>query len=137
MKKATSMATVSQLKRSWHLLDAKDATVGRLATKIATLLIGKGKVDYSPNQDAGDHVVVINASALKLTGNKLLAKTYSRHSGFPGGFRQESAGALLSRSPAKLLEHAVSGMIPKNKLHDPRLRRLKVYPGKDHPHGEI
>ena len=136
MKKATPM-TPTSVKRAWHLLDAEGATVGRLATKIAGLLIGKGQASYTPNQDTGDYVVVINAKGLKLTGNKLLKKIYSRHSGFPGGFRQENAGSLLSRSPAKLLEHAVNGMLPKNKLQTPRLRRLKVYPGKEHPHGEI
>jgi len=137
MKKATPMANTVQFKRTWHLLDAEGKTLGRLSTQIANLLLGKSKVEYTPNADLGDYVVVINASKVKLTGNKLLDKTYSRHSGFPGGFRQESAGNLLSRFPSKVFEHAVSGMLPKNKLHSPRMRRLKVYPGKDHPHGEI
>lgn len=137
MKKATSMANTINYKRAWKLIDAEGKTLGRLSTQIASILLGKSKVNFTPNADLGDNVVVINASNIKLTGNKLLAKIYSRHSGFPGGFRQENAGSLLSRSPAKLIEHAVSGMLPKNKLHSSRMRRLKVYPGKDHPHGEI
>jgi large subunit ribosomal protein L13 len=127
MKKATSMVKTADIKRNWHLIDCEGQTLGRLATKIATLLIGKHKVDYTPHMDMGDFVVVINAKDIKLTGNKLLAKLYSRHSGQPGGFRQESAGRLMDRDPRKVIEHAVTGMLPKNKLQDPRLSRLKVY----------
>ena len=137
MKKTTSMVKTAEIKRLWHLLDADGQILGRLATKIAGLLTGKGKANYTPHMDMGDFVVVINAKNIKLTGNKPLAKTYSRHSGFPGGFTQENAGNLLARSPQKVLEHAVSGMLAKNKLQTPRLRRLKVYSGKEHPHGEI
>lgn len=134
MKKTTSMVKSKDIKRQWHLLDSEGQTLGRLATRIAGLLIGKAKSDYTPHMDMGDFVVVINASAVKLTGNKLLAKQYSRHSGHPGGFSQESAGSLLARDPRKVIEHAVAGMLPKNKLQDPRMSRLKVYKSDVHPH---
>ena len=137
MKKTTVMAKTADIKRAWHLLDAQDQTLGRLATHIAKLLTGKHKTTYSPHLDMGDFVVVINAKGVLLTGNKLLTKVYSRHSGFPGGFVQETAGNLLARDPRKVIEHAVSGMLAKNKLQGPRMTRLKVYSGKEHPHGKI
>lgn len=137
MKKATSMVKTADIKRIWHLVDCQGQTLGRLATKIAGLLIGKQKADYTPHMDMGDYVIVVNAKEIHLSGNKLKDKLYSRHSGYPGGFRQESAGNLLERDPAKVIERAVHGMLPKNKLQSPRMSRLKVYPGKDHPHGEI
>jgi len=134
MKKQTSMVKTADIKRTWHLLDCQGQTLGRLSTKIAGLLIGKGKVDYTPHMDMGDFVVVINAKDIKLTGNKLLAKQYSRHSGHPGGFSQESAGRLMARDPRKVIEHAVDGMLSHNKLHDPRMSRLKIYKSDVHPH---
>lgn len=123
--------------RAWHLIDAEGQTLGRLATRLAGLLMGKHKSAYTTHIDMGDYCVVINSAKVKLTGNKLADKRYYRHSGFPGGFREETAGSLLARDSRKVLEHAVAGMLPKNKLQGPRLTRLKVYPGKDHPHGEI
>lgn len=134
MKKATSMVKTADIKRAWHLLDCQGQTLGRLSTKIATLLTGKGKVDYTPHMDMGDFVVVINAGDIKLTGNKLLAKQYSRHSGHPGGFSQETAGDLMNRDPRKVIEHAVEGMLAKNKLQSSRMSRLKVYKSDVHPH---
>jgi len=134
MKKATTMVKTADITRKWHLLDCKDQVLGRLATKIATLLIGKHKSNYTPHMDMGDYVVVINAKDIKLTGNKLLDKLYSRHSGHPGGFRQESAGNLLDRDPRKVIENAVNGMLAKNKLQSPRMTRLKVYKSDVHPH---
>ncbi len=134
MKKFTPMTKTAEIKRSWHLVDCDGETLGRVATKIAGLLIGKGKVTYTPHMDAGDFVVVINTKGVKLTGNKLLDKTYKRHSGHPGGFREESAGRLLVRDSRKIIEHAVEGMLPKNKLQEPRMRRMKVYAGSVHPH---
>lgn len=134
MKKATSMVKTAEIKRTWHLLDCQGETLGRLSTRIAGLLIGKGKTNYTPHMDMGDFVVVINAGDIKLTGNKLFAKLYSRHSGQPGGFRQESAGDLMNRDPRKVIEHAVLGMLPKNKLQSPRMTRLKVYKSDVHPH---
>lgn len=134
MKKSTVMAKTAEIKRVWHLLDAQGQTLGLLATRIAKLLTGKHKVTYSPHLDMGDFVVVINAKDIKLTGNKLLDKVYSRHSGFPGGFVQETAGNLLARDSRKVIEHAVEGMLAKNKLQGPRMTRLKVYKSADHPH---
>lgn len=134
MKKATSMVKTADIKRSWHLIDCQGQTLGRLSTRLAGLLTGKHKSDYTPHMDMGDFIVVINAKDIKLTGNKLMNKFYYRHSGFPGGFSQESAGNLLKRDARKVIEHAVAGMLPKNKLQDPRLRRLKVYLGSSHPH---
>src|SRR5688500_3217603 len=134
MNKPTTMMKTAGITREWHLIDATDATLGRLATRIAKLLTGKSKVDYTPHMDMGDYVVVTNAKNVKLTGNKLLAKTYKRHSGHPGGFREESAGRLMDRDPRKVIEHAVNGMLAKNKLQDPRMSRLKVYVHADHPH---
>ncbi|MFH2085707.1 MAG: 50S ribosomal protein L13 [bacterium] len=134
MKKQTSMVKTADIKRSWHLVDCQGQTLGRLATKIVGLLTGKRKVDYTPHMDMGDFVVVVNAEGVVLTGNKLLSKQYSRHSGHPGGFRQESAGRLMDRDPRKVIEHAVHGMLAKNKLQDPRMSRLKVYKTATHPH---
>ena len=134
MKKFTPMTKTAEISRAWHLIDCEGQTLGRVATQIAGFLIGKGKVTYTPHMDAGDFVVVINTKGIKLTGNKLLDKTYKRHSGHPGGFREESAGRLLARDSRKIIEHAVTGMLPKNKLQEPRLRRMKVYSGSTHPH---
>lgn len=134
MNKPTTMMKTADITREWHLIDATDQTLGRLATKIAKLLTGKHKVEYTPHMDMGDYVVVLNAKNVKLTGNKLLDKTYKRHSGHPGGFREESAGRLMARDARKVIEHAVNGMLAKNKLQDPRLNRLKVYIHADHPH---
>lgn len=134
MKKATSMVKTAEITRQWHLLDCRDQVLGRLSTKIATLLSGKHKPNYTPHMDMGDYVVVINAKDIKLTGNKLMDKFYFRHSGQPGGFRQESAGKLLDRDPRKVIENAVKGMLAKNKLQSPRLTRLKVYKSDVHPH---
>src|SRR5690242_8845489 len=120
--------------RNWHLLDCEGETLGRLATKLAKFLMGKHKANYTTHTDMGDFVVVINSDKIKLTGNKLLNKLYSRHSNFPGGFRQETAGNLMDRDSRKVIEHAVSGMLPHNKLHDPRMSRLKVYKDAGHPH---
>lgn len=130
----TLPSKVSDVVRAWHLLDANGATLGRLSTQIAKLLLGKHKPTYSTNIDSGDFVVVINTDKIKVTGAKLTDKFYYRHSGFPGGFRQTSVGEQLAKDSRKVIEHAVSGMVPHNKLHDPRLRRLKAYKGDTHPH---
>ncbi len=128
------MVKTADITRAWHLVDCEGQTLGRLSTKIAVLLTGKSKVNYTPHMDMGDFVVVINSNKIKLTGNKLLAKLYSRHSGQPGGFRQEAAGKLMERDSRKVIEHAVGGMLAKNKLQDPRMSRLKVYKSDVHPH---
>ena len=124
----------TELTHDWYLVDAKDQILGRLATTIATTVIGKNKVRYSAHLDCGDNVVVINAEKIAVSGNKLESKKYYRHSGYPGGIKETSLQALLDRHPERALEHAVAGMVPKNRLHDERMRRLKVYTGPDHPH---
>ncbi len=130
----TTMQKTAEVKREWHLIDLKDDSLGRVATRIAKLLIGKHKASYTPHIEGGDFVVAINSDLLVLTGNKLDDKVYARHSGRPGGFKQETARTLMSRDSRKLVEKAVSGMLPKNKLHDLRLRRLRVFAGDSHPH---
>jgi large subunit ribosomal protein L13 len=130
----TYAAKASEIDRQWWVVDANDQTLGRLATRIATLLEGKHKPIYSPNIDTGDHVVVINAAGVKVTGNKLLQKRYYRHSGYPGGLKEESLQTLLARKPALVIERAVKGMLPQNRLGRAMLKKLKVYGGSDHPH---
>lgn len=120
--------------RSWHLIDAGQLPLGRLAVKISNLLCGKGKVSYRPNLDEGDYVVVVNALGLVTTGNKNDKKTYYRYSGYPGGLRAETLGSLRTRKPEEVVRLAVAGMLPKNKLIRPRLARLYIYKGLEHPH---
>lgn len=130
----TYAVKASEIERHWWVVDAADQTLGRLATRIATLLEGKHKPAYSPNLDTGDHVVVINAARIKVTGNKLVQKKYYRHSGYPGGLREESLQALLARKPELVIERAVKGMLPQNRLGRAMIKKLKVYGGPDHPH---
>ena len=120
--------------RSWHLVDIKGLTLGRAATEIAKHLIGKDKPTYTPHIDGGDFVVVINSDLLNLTGKKLDGKLYQHHTGHPGGFRKRTAKEQMERDSTRVVEHSVKGMLPKNKLQTPRLRRLKVYSGAEHPH---
>lgn len=121
--------------RKWYLIDAKDAILGRLSTVAADLLRGKGKATYSPNLDSGDNVVVINAAEVTLSkeSNKE-KKTYYRHSGFPGGIKQETFREAMEKHPEKVITDSVKGMMPKNKLGKSQLTRLKVYAGAEHPH---
>lgn len=121
--------------RAWHVIDLSGEALGRAATKIAGLLIGKHKPSYTTNLDQGDYVVAINADGLMLSGRKMSDKRYYRHSGYPGGFKEQTAKEQMTKDSRKLVERAVRGMLPKNKLQSDRLRRLKVYQGKDHPHG--
>ena len=130
----TYAVKASDIDRQWWLVDANDQTLGRLATRVATLLEGKHKPIYSPHMDTGDHVVVINAARIKVTGNKLLQKRYYRHSGYPGGLKEESLQTLLARKPALVIERAVKGMLPQNRLGRAMFKKLKVYGGPDHPH---
>jgi large subunit ribosomal protein L13 len=125
----------SELTHDWFIVDASTMTLGRLATVVATYLLGKHKPQFSPHLDCGDNIVVINASDIKVTGAKLEAKRYYRHSGYPGGIKEIDLATQLRQHPAVVIEKAVAGMLPKNRLHDDRLRRLKVYPSADHPHG--
>jgi len=124
----------SELTHDWYVVDAASQTLGRLSTLIATTILGKHKVRYSAHLDCGDNVVVINAAKISVTGNKLEAKEYFRHSGYPGGIKSTTLGELMERHPERALEHAVAGMIPKNRLHDDRMHRLKIYAGAEHPH---
>jgi large subunit ribosomal protein L13 len=124
----------SEVTHEWYIIDAEGETLGRLATLVATYLLGKHKVQFSPHLDCGDNIVIINAAKIHVTGNKLEDKKYYRHSGYPGGIKETSLAELLARNPASAIEKAVTGMLPKNRLTDDRLRRLKVYPGIEHPH---
>jgi len=120
--------------RKWWVVDAAGQPLGRLASRIAVVLRGKNKAIFSPHLDAGDFVIVVNASQVKLTGKKLEQKMYSRHSGEPGGFRQEAYGKLIARKPELPITKAVKGMLPKNILARDLITKLKVYAGPDHPH---
>src|SRR5438034_10349100 len=124
----------SDLTRSWRVVDADGATLGRLATEVATLLRGKHKVTLTPHLDTGDPVIVINAVKIRVTGNKLQAKRYVRHSGYPGGLRSETLERLLSRRPEEVIRRAVRGMLPQNRLGEQMIRKLHVYAGPEHPH---
>jgi len=124
----------AELIRDWHLIDLNGQTLGRVATTIAKLLIGKHRPFYTPHVDCGDFVVVINADKLVLTGDKMLSKIYPRHSGHPGGFKAPTIAAIMKKDPSFVVRAAVKGMLPKNKLASLRLRRLKIYSGSVHPH---
>ncbi len=120
--------------RGWWVVDADGKPLGRLASAIATVLRGKNKATFTPHVDTGDFVVVVNAEKVKVTGRKAEQKLYSRHSGEPGGFRQEKFSDVIARKPAMPIEKAVKGMLPKNTLGRELLTKLKVYAGPDHPH---
>jgi large subunit ribosomal protein L13 len=130
----TYAVKASEIERRWWVIDATDQTLGRLATRVATLLEGKHKPTYSPHLDVGDHVVVLNAGRVKVTGNKLAQKHYYRHSNYPGGLKEESLAALLQRKPELVIERAVKGMLPQNRLGRAMFKKLKVYAGSEHPH---
>lgn len=124
-----------EVERRWVLIDAETApTLGRLATEIATYLTGKNKVTYTPHTDGGDYVVVINAEKVKVTGNKEEDKMYYRHSGFPGGLKEASLKEVRAKDASMIIEKAVKGMLPKNKLQEERMKRLRVYNGSEHNH---
>jgi large subunit ribosomal protein L13 len=131
---STFVPTAQTIERKWFVLDASGQTLGRLATRAANILSGKNKPIYTPYIDTGDHLIVINAEKVKLTGLKSQKKVYSRYTGFPGGLRQESFDNLLKRRPDKIIEEAVKGMLPKSKLGRQMGTKLKVYRGTDHPH---
>ena len=125
---------LAEIKHDWYLVDASGQTLGRLASQLAHYLQGKHKPGYAPHLDSGDVIVVINAAKVVVTGNKLEDKRYYHHSGYPGGLTEIVLGDKLSTDPAWVISHAVRGMLPKNRLVDGRLNRLKVYAGSDHPH---
>ena len=120
------------IKRAWHLVDLKDEILGRAASKIAHLLMGKNKVNYAPHMDMGDYVVVVNAKSVALSGRKKKQKVYRSHSGYPGGFKEVKFEKLIKEKPERIIEYAVSGMLPKNRLHAKRLKRLKIFSGGKH-----
>lgn len=124
----------SDIKRSWHLVDVSDSILGRVSTKIATILMGKAKPYFVKNLDCGDYVVVVNAGKVKVTGKKDLLKKYYRYSGYPGGLKIETLESLRKRKPEEIIRHAVSGMLPQNKLRDRMLARLFVFGGEEHPY---
>lgn len=131
---STYVAKKGEIKQQWHLIDAKGITLGRLATKVARLLMGKGKPQYTPHVDCGDHVVVINASQIKLTGAKTQTKRAYRHSGYQSGLRIIDYSKLLASAPDRALRMTVRGMLPKNNLSRLGIRKLHVYAGAEHPH---
>ncbi len=123
-----------EIKRAWHLIDAKGQVLGRLGTKVSGLLMGKGKATYAPHLDSGDFVVIINAEKVTVTGKKALQKVYRGHSGYPGGFKEVSFEKMLKEHPERIIEHAVKGMLPDNRLKKDRMARLKVVVGEDNPY---
>ena len=128
----TKSTKVKDIKREWHLIDVKNKILGRSASEIALFLMGKAKSNFVRNLDLGDYVVVINAKDVKVTGNKESQKNYYRHSGYPGGFKKETLGDLRERSPEEIIKHAVSGMLPQNKLRAKMLKRLYVFKNEEH-----
>ena len=134
MKPKTFVATQKTIIRRWHLIDFDGQILGRIATKVAGLLIGKHKPDFSPHLDCGDYVIVTNAAKVKVTGNKPDQKMYRWHTGYPGGFRERPFKKQMDLHPDRIVTAAVSRMLPKNKLRPLRLKRLKVFPGPTHPY---
>jgi large subunit ribosomal protein L13 len=130
----TFVATARSVDSRWHVIDAEQQVLGRVATAAARLLQGKHKASYTPFIDTGDHVVIVNASRVRLTGRKDEQKMYRRHSGYEGGLREERAKIVRQAKPVRLVEEAVRGMLPKTRLGDAMYRKLKVYAGPDHPH---
>jgi large subunit ribosomal protein L13 len=127
-------AKPGELERRWYIVDADGKTLGRLATQIADMLRGKGKPQYTPHVDTGDFVVVVNAEKIAVTGKKLDEKIYYRHSGYPGGLKQRTLREQLNRRPTEVLRKAVKGMLPKNRLANRQITKLKIYAGPTHPH---
>jgi large subunit ribosomal protein L13 len=132
MKTQTAPTKKQDIQRSWHFIDVKGKILGRVATEIAELLMGKSKPYFVRNLDCGDYVVVINAKDIKVTGNKEEKKVYYRHSGYPGGFKSETLKELKARKPEEILRRAVKGMLPQNKLRDRMLKRLFIFAGAEH-----
>jgi large subunit ribosomal protein L13 len=130
----TYSTKAKDIEPEWWVIDAADKTLGSLATKVANLLMGKHKPIYAPYIDTGDYVVVVNAAKVKVTGKKAEQKIYYRHSGYPGGLKSQSLKELLSKDPGHVIEVAVKGMLPHNRLGRAMFKKLKVYPGSEHPH---
>ena len=130
----TFVAKEHEIEKKWHLIDANDKVLGRLATQIANLLRGKNKPIFTPHMDSGDYVVVVNADKVVLTGGKLEKKMYYRHSGYVGGLKKATAKEILQKRPENLIRFAVKGMLPKTSLGRRQLTKLKIFAGPDHPH---
>lgn len=130
----TPSPKAEDITRTWHLIDAEGQILGRLATEVASILRGKNKPEFTPHVDCGDFVIIINAEKIKVSGKKEVQKIYHRHSGFPGGHKQESLQALRQRRPVAVLEKAIKGMIPHTRLGDHQFTKLNVYEGPNHPH---
>lgn len=133
---STNVLSAKDIKREWHVVDAKGKVLGRIATDIATMLSGKGKVSYVPYLDNGDFVVVTNAALVKVTGKKADQKKYVRHSGYPGGLKVEVFADLIKRKPEDVILHAVKGMLPKTKLGKKMIKKLHVFPSSTHPYAK-
>lgn len=131
----TYTARPADIKREWHIVDAADKTLGRISSQIARLLMGKHKPIYTPSQDTGDYVVVINASKVRVTGNKARQKLYYRHSGYPGGLKSISLEKMMQTDPTRVIKYAVNGMLPHTRLGAVMRKRLRVFNGEEHPHG--
>ncbi|MGC8633668.1 MAG: 50S ribosomal protein L13 [Candidatus Limnocylindrales bacterium] len=134
MTTKTYTPSEKEIERHWFVVDATDQTLGRLASRVARGLEGKHKPTFATHIDSGDHVIVVNASRVAVTGDKRESKVYTRHSGYPNGLRQETLGELLERRPEEVIRRAVKGMLPRNRLGAQQLRKLKVYAGAEHPH---
>ncbi len=130
----TTSPKAEDVPKTWHLIDAEGQILGRLATEVAGILRGKNKPEFTPHVDCGDFVIIINAEKIKVSGKKDVQKIYHRHSGFPGGHKQESLQALRQRRPEAVLEKAIKGMIPHTRLGDHQFTKLNVYAGSEHPH---
>ena len=131
----TYSTKASDIKREWHVIDAADKILGKVATEVAVLLMGKQKAIFNRNLDVGDYVVVLNAEKIRVTGNKAKQKLYYRHSGYPGGFKTTTLETMLQTHPTRVIEHAVKGMLPHNRLSAPMMTRLRVFVGEKHPYG--
>ncbi|OGY18826.1 MAG: 50S ribosomal protein L13 [Candidatus Chisholmbacteria bacterium RIFCSPHIGHO2_12_FULL_49_9] len=136
MNQKTYITKASDIKRDWHLVDLAQQVLGREASRIAQLLIGKEKPYFTPNLDCGDYVIVINAGKIRVTGKKMKQKLYSHHSGYPGGFRQFTLEEMMKRDTKRVIELAVRNMLPKNKLRDQRMKRLKIFIDNKHPYDQ-
>ena len=132
--RTTFMAKGQEVERKWLVVDAEGQTLGRLASEVAAILRGKNKPTFTPNVDTGDHVIIINADKIHLTGNKLEGKIYYRHTQFAGGLKQRTAGEMKEKYPTQMLELAIKGMLPKNSLGRKMFTKLNVYAGSEHPH---
>ena len=130
----TYTPTKEKIKRDWYVVNLDGKNLGRAATEIARILCGKHKPIFSPHIDTGDFVIAINADKFAVTGKKMMQKLYRRHSGYPGGFKEQTMRDLFQKHPGRILEYAVKGMLPKNKLRSPRMKRLKIYCADEHPH---